>query len=107
MTKTKEHRVAVKDDSKDRFSSELKTLKGSVAQLRDDVTTVLDNTWGAGKSGAGMIKDRASTAVVDFKDRSLDSVERLGQKIGERPLLSAAIAVGIGYILGKLFSTKR
>ncbi|MGD1276400.1 MAG: hypothetical protein ABR964_04155 [Tepidisphaeraceae bacterium] len=114
MTKTNEHHAEVKDEPKDRFSSDLETLKSSFAQLRDDVTKLLHNTFGTGKSGAEMLKDRASTAVVDLKDRvgeikdcGVESVEKLGQKIGERPLLSAAIALGIGFILAKLLTTKR
>jgi len=38
MTKTNEHHAEVKDEPKDRFSSDLETLKSSFAQLRDDVT---------------------------------------------------------------------
>lgn len=34
------------------------------------------------------------------------SVEKFGQKIGESPLLSAAIALGIGFILARLLSTQ-
>jgi hypothetical protein len=45
--------------------------------------------------------------VGEIKDCGVESVEKLGQKIGERPLLSAAIALGIGFILAKLLTTKR
>ena len=111
MTKTDEHHV---DEAKDRFSSDFETLKSSFAQLRDDVTQLLGNTLGTGKSGAGMIKDRAATAAVDLKDRlgdlkdyGVDSVEKYGQEIGKRPLLSVAIALGIGFVLAKLLTEKR
>lgn len=61
-----------------------------------------------------MLEDRASSAVAgakecmsDVKDFGVDSVEKIGQKIGERPLLRAAISVwGIGFILARLLSTK-
>jgi len=114
MTKTNEHHATANDESRDRFSSDLETLKSSFVQLRDDVTKLIDSTMGTGKSGAGMLKDRASTAVGDLTDRmgdlkdyGVESVEKLGQKIGERPLLSAAIALGIGFVLAKLLTTKR
>ena len=37
----------------------------------------------------------------------VESFEKIGQKIGERPLLSAAIALGIGFVLAKLLTTRR
>jgi ElaB/YqjD/DUF883 family membrane-anchored ribosome-binding protein len=107
MTKTSQHHEPSTNARTRRFSSDLETLKGSFADLRDDVSRLLDNTLGTGKSGAGVLKDRAATAVGDLKDRGAESVDKLGQKIGERPLLSAAIALGIGFILAKLLTTKR
>ena len=114
MIKTNERDAEAKVESQDRFSSDFETLKSSFAQLRDDVTNLLKNSVGTGKSGAGVLQNRASTAVVDLKDRlgdlkecGVESVEKIGQKIGERPLLSAAIALGIGFVLAKLLTTKR
>ena len=75
MTKINEHHAEVKDEAKDRFSSDIETLKSSFAQLRGDVTQLLNNTLGTGKSGAGMLKDRASTAVGDIEDRISDLKE--------------------------------
>lgn len=114
MTKTNEQHTEVKDEPKDRFSSDLETLKNSFTQLRGDVTKLLDNTLGTGKSGAGMLKDRASSVAIDLRDRvgdledrGVDSVERLGRKISDNPLLSAAIAMGIGYVAARLFTLRR
>src|ERR1041384_3458306 len=114
MTKANEQHAKPKDDPQDRFSSDLETLKSNFTQLREDVTELLGNTVGTGKSGAGLLKQRASTAVDDFndriggpKDRGVESVERIGQTIGNRPFLSAAIAVGIGFILARLIRSKR
>ena len=114
MTETNKHHAEAKDEPKDRFSSDFKDLKSDFTQFREDITKLLADALGAGKNGAGMLKDRASTAVVDLKDRvgdlkdyGVESVEKIGQKIGERPLLSAAIALGIGFVLAKLLTTKR
>lgn len=114
MAETSRHHAEVKDEPKDRFSSDFRDLKSDFARFRDDVTKLLADALGAGRNGAETLKDRASTAVVDFKDSvgdlkdyGIDSVGRIGQKIGERPLLSAAIALGIGYVLAKLLTTKR
>jgi ElaB/YqjD/DUF883 family membrane-anchored ribosome-binding protein len=114
MTKTKAHHAKPKDDPRDRFSSDLETLKSSFTQLREDVTQLIGNTVGTGKSGAGLVKQRASTAVTDFKDRmgdlkdcGVESVEKFGQTIGKRPFLSTAIAVAIGFVLARLIRSKR
>lgn len=114
MTKTNEQHAEVKDEPRDRFSSDLETLKDSFTQLRGDVTRLLDNTLGTGKSGVGLLKDRASTVAIDLKDRvgdlegrGVDSLDRLGRKISESPLLSAAIAMGIGYVMARVFTLRR
>lgn len=125
MTKTNEQHAEMTDESKSRFPSDVEALKSSFAQLRDDVTKLLHDALGTGRSGAGMLRDRASSALADAKDRAsstfadakdrvgdlkdygCDSVEKFGEKIGERPLLSAAIALGIGFVLAKLLTTKR
>ena len=107
MTKTNEHPADSKTESTDRFSSDLETLKSSFSQMREDMTRILENTLGTGKSGAGMLKERASNAATDLQDYSSESIEKFGQRIGERPLLSAAIALGIGFVLAKLFTSRR
>jgi len=107
MTKTNEHPTDSKTESTDRFSSDLETLKNSFTQMREDMTKILENTLGTGKSGAGMLRERASNAASDLQDYSSESVEKFGRKIGESPLLSAAIAVGIGFVLAKLFTSRK
>jgi ElaB/YqjD/DUF883 family membrane-anchored ribosome-binding protein len=107
MTETNEYHAEVKDEPRDRSPSDLDTLKSSFAQLRDDVIKLLHDTLGTGKSGALILKDRASSAVADVKDRGVESVEHFGRMIGERPLLSAAISLGIGFVLADLLTTKR
>jgi ElaB/YqjD/DUF883 family membrane-anchored ribosome-binding protein len=96
-----------KDKSTDRLSSDLAELKSSFGQLREDVTTLLKNASGTAKSAAGMLKDRAASAALDLKHRGVESVERVEHKIGQKPLLSVAVALGIGFVLAKLFMRKR
>jgi ElaB/YqjD/DUF883 family membrane-anchored ribosome-binding protein len=114
MTKTSERHTDESSDPKEQFSSDFDTLKTSFVQLRDDVHKLLGDALGAGKSGAGAIKDRAADAVGDLKDRIhdgkdhlRDSVDKLGKKIEERPLMSVAIALGIGFLLARLLHPKR
>ena len=113
MVAIKKHSADTKDESGDHFASRLEALKSSFAQLREDVTKLLANALDTGKDGAGTLKDHASTAVGDvkdrlteIKDRGVESVERVGHKIGEHSLMSAAIAFAVGFVLAKLL-TKR
>ena len=67
-----------KSPSTDRLSSDLAELKGSFRELRKDVTRLL-------RTGSGTAKGR----------------------IIQRPLLSVAMALGIGFVFAKLFMRKR
>ena len=114
MTETNRRHAVVEDDSNDRFSSDLQTLKSSFAQLRKDLSKFVGNTVDTGKDGAEALKDGAADAVgvlkdhvVHGKDRVVGWVEELEQKISQRPLMSSAIALGVGYLLGKLLKSKR
>jgi ElaB/YqjD/DUF883 family membrane-anchored ribosome-binding protein len=109
MIAIKKHNAEAKDVSGDDFAARFGALKSSFTQLHEDMTQLLGNVVSAGKSGAGMVKDHASTAVGDIKDRlteikdrGVESVERVEQKIGRNPLVSAAIAVGVGFLLARL-----
>ena len=67
-----------KNLSADRLSSDLAELKASFGELRKDVTRLL-------RTGPGTAKGR----------------------IIQRPLLSVAMALGIGFVFAKLFMRKR
>jgi hypothetical protein len=81
-TTTARHKAAKetspKNLSADRLSSDLAELKASFGELRKDVTRLL-------RTGSGTAKGR----------------------IIQRPLLSVAMALGIGFVFAKLFMRKR
>jgi hypothetical protein len=101
MAKTKERRTTMKnespkDKSAEHFTSDLNELKQSFAKLRDDVTKVLGNALGTGKSGA-----------ANMKHRGAGSIERVEHKIGSKPLLSLVMAFVVGFILANLFTKRK
>ena len=106
MLRTNEHHSAMKEEMESRFSADLANLQNSFEQLRDDVAKLLSSAAHTAKSGVGSIKDHAAGAVSDLKERSSDSLDRVGKQISRNPLLSAGMAFGIGYILAKLFSRR-
>jgi ElaB/YqjD/DUF883 family membrane-anchored ribosome-binding protein len=96
MSKTIAHDAAVKEESTDRFSSDLDELKTNFNQLRQDVTRLLENATGTAKRGAGML-NRCG----------VESIERVEQRISEKPLLSTTLAAGIGFVIAKVFMPHR
>lgn len=118
MSAIKEELHNIKDEAKDRLSGDVSELKSSFAKLRSDVVTLLSDSVGVGKSvgksGRSAVTDQAASAVEGLKDeyehlkeRGAESIDALGKKIGENPVASAMIAVGVGFILAKLFTHKR
>jgi ElaB/YqjD/DUF883 family membrane-anchored ribosome-binding protein len=117
MSTTKEDFKGVKDEARDKLSNDMAELRSSFTKLRSDVTTLLSDALGAGKTvgrtGASAVKDQASDAVdtvkqrvKDWEERGSESVDALGEKIGEHPVTSALIALGVGFILAKLLTRK-
>lgn len=101
----------VKEESKERLSADLENLKSSFAALRDDVAHLIKTSVGASKASAHAVKDQAGSAVGDVKDkvheltdRGQKQVEEFGELLSERPLTSALVAFGVGFILAKILS---
>jgi ElaB/YqjD/DUF883 family membrane-anchored ribosome-binding protein len=59
----------------------------------------------------GEMVDRARDNVEDFAGRARDAIQTadrtLQQKMRENPLLVLGIAVGVGYVIGRIFSRVR
>ncbi len=95
MPETTEQHTDMHEHTGDRFSSDLESLHNSFSQLREDVTSLVHSALGTAKSGADALKDRGS-----------ESMEHVGDKISEQPLLSAAIVFGVGFIVAKLLTRR-
>jgi len=107
MTKPHEHGTDRKNETGDDFASDYGHMKKSLGKLQDDVSHLLENTLDAGRSGAAALRHRAASAVSDAKDRYVTgSIEHLGEVISEHPITSAAVALGVGYILAKMMSRR-
>ncbi|HUB26487.1 MAG TPA: hypothetical protein VL992_13755 [Tepidisphaeraceae bacterium] len=95
------------------ISKELENLKKSFTQLRSDLTSLVGNALGAGKSGVHVVKDQANAVVDgaksklhDLKDKGAESAEAIEQKIADNPLISVLLAFGIGFLLARMFTRK-
>ena len=97
-------------DPSDRFAADIDSLKASAAQLRTDVVNLVGDAVDAGKSGAVVAKDCTFDAVGGLKHRLGDlknrGVESTEATLSEHPLATAFVALGVGFILAKLFSRR-
>lgn len=59
----------------------------------------------------GQVVERARTQVEDVTDRAKDAVEtldrRLATAMSENPMLVLGVAVGVGYVVGRVFAKVR
>jgi ElaB/YqjD/DUF883 family membrane-anchored ribosome-binding protein len=101
-------------DPNERVSEEMDNLKSSFVQLKKDVTEMVNNAVGVAKTGAESAKDGAAHVagavkdkLKDLKDRSAEHLHVVEEKIAENPLPAALIAFGVGFLIAKLFSSRR
>jgi ElaB/YqjD/DUF883 family membrane-anchored ribosome-binding protein len=87
-------------------AEDFEALKDSVFQLRSDVDAILTSAVGVGKSSVTALKETAAGAVEDLKDQGQLAAVALEKRIARNPLGTAAVAVGIGFILAKLMRRK-
>jgi ElaB/YqjD/DUF883 family membrane-anchored ribosome-binding protein len=71
---------------------DLNTLKEDISKLRSDLSELAQKLLNIGKSEAGVTKDK-------LLERGRKTVETVGQKIEEKPLISLLIAFIVGLLL--------
>jgi ElaB/YqjD/DUF883 family membrane-anchored ribosome-binding protein len=103
--------------AKERLTADIESLKQSFGQLRSDLTHLINNAMGVGKSGAAAARDRAANAVgglkdgikdrlVDLKDKGVNTAEAAEQKLSDHPLATVLIAFGAGFIIAKILTRR-
>ncbi len=78
---------------------DLNKLSEDISKLRSDLTGIAEKLLDMGKSEAGVAKDK-------LLEQGRKTVETVGQKIEEKPLISLLIAFIVGLLLGKLLDRK-
>ncbi|MGB0085763.1 MAG: DUF883 C-terminal domain-containing protein [Rhodomicrobiaceae bacterium] len=68
-------------------------LRAQIATLKDDLAQL-----------SGTVKREAKYQIEDVQDRAVETLEELEAQIRKKPLQSAAIAAGIGFLLGAILS---
>ncbi len=107
----------LKDEAKETLGADFSELKNSFGKLRSDMMTLVNDALGVGKKGAESLKESAHGSAVnaydsakehaeDWQIRGEEQIEAIARKIGDKPVLSALIALGVGFVLGKLISRR-
>ena|ERR1700722_3795097 len=102
------------NDHESAFGHDIEGIKTSVAQLRSDVTDLMQTAVHAGQTGVAAVQDQASQAIEgltktvtsgisNLKKSSAQSMKAVTKKIQDRPVASALVAVGVGYALARFF----
>jgi len=83
----------------DRYNEATQDAKEQIAQLRDQVQTLMsERVTPALANAAGQAEDYARQA----KDMASDQAEMLSEQVRESPLAAIMIAAGVGYLLGRI-----
>jgi ElaB/YqjD/DUF883 family membrane-anchored ribosome-binding protein len=100
-------------EAADEVHDEIEAIKTSFKELRGDVVDLISHAFGVGRGGAHVAQGTATDAVdqlkkrlVELKDLGGDHVAAVERRIEERPVQSALIAMGIGFVLAMLFSRR-
>jgi ElaB/YqjD/DUF883 family membrane-anchored ribosome-binding protein len=88
-----------------RFRDELAGMKGKMgsnaSEALDQITAYLN---GDGLSSRlNSMQAELEALAGKFKDTGKDAVTRLEQQVGERPIISVAVAFGVGVLVSQLF----
>jgi ElaB/YqjD/DUF883 family membrane-anchored ribosome-binding protein len=106
---TEAHEKSKSSHGADASPEDMEALKQDLTQLKDDVVHLFTRAFGLGKNSLGSVGENAHEAmehlkhrVEELRKRGSDTVHAAGKKIEEKPIQSALIAFGIGFIVAKL-----
>ncbi len=87
----------------ERFQEDLKDLKDKVVDLSNTGMSVAKQTISSNISSARVKANQAAHCAMDHAEKSLKSTE---QYVRQKPYQALGIALGVGFILGKLMSRR-
>ncbi len=83
---------------------DLKELKDEYASLKSDLSKISDTLTKLAHDGADEGRARIRSAVGHSRDQAKETLGTIEREIEERPVTSLAVAFGVGFVLGKIFS---
>jgi ElaB/YqjD/DUF883 family membrane-anchored ribosome-binding protein len=106
------------ENNQNTFTDDLEGLKNNFAQLRSDVSELMQSAVHMSKSGAAAVQDGAGKAVegitetisdgiTGLKKTSQQTVKSISRQIADNPVTSTMLAVGAGYILARFLRGRK
>ena len=89
--------VKTAHDNESELRESIDALKKDLGSVREDLRSIASTAMGTGR-------ERAHEVGKEVSERFNSTVEQASEYAKERPLTTAAIAVGVGFLLGKLTS---
>ena len=83
-----------------------KKLQAELAQLREDVSRLVDTLGGAARANGASTFANAKARAGEFQDDIKDKIESLTKQIEDKPVASSLTAFFIGILLGMIFSRR-
>ncbi len=92
------------------LNKDVDAIKSDLDALRKDVSSVVETIKGTAKSRAESELDalhkRLNQIAADLQTSGRDSLRAVEGQIGEKPLVSVAVAFAVGLMIGKLFDRR-
>jgi ElaB/YqjD/DUF883 family membrane-anchored ribosome-binding protein len=93
------------------LSKDVDAIKADLDALRKDLANVVETLKGTAKSRAeseiDALQKRMNQIAADVQTTGRESLRAVEGQIGEKPLVSVAVAFAVGLMLGKLFDHRR
>jgi ElaB/YqjD/DUF883 family membrane-anchored ribosome-binding protein len=93
-------------DASAELSKELAALREDLAALvatvRDLATSQAGHAVDAAKETVGHVADRLKMTATDARHRGEEMASEIEEMIVSRPLTAVMIALGVGYVIGKI-----
>lgn len=93
-------------DVKDDLREAVHNVKGGFGELRDGLSSAVENVVDAGKTAAASAKSRFEEGVNSAKHSASGLLQGTTKRIGQSPMTSILVAAGIGFLSGLLIARK-
>ena len=92
------------------LNKDVDAIKTDLDALRKDLASVLETIKGTARNRAeselDALQKRLNQIATDVQASGRDSLRAVESQIGERPLVSIAVAFAVGLMLGKLLDRR-
>lgn len=83
---------------------DLEELRKEYASLKSDFAQMSETISNLASDGVAEGRRQVRTAARESRERGREAVSAVEHEIEERPMTSLAVALGVGFVLGKLLS---